>query len=167
MSYLNSRGARFALACTFASAAVVAAPGEDSPYRTDLQTSYVQDATSSGIGEVNTIACIMAAMRPDALVNEGPYIALIDKNKCSSDKQSSSGSDAASEGAQGAASYVTATVNSTRESNDDPMIVNSWLELDDEGMHTTVYIHIAATEAPTPANPYGVFRLDFCGRADG
>jgi hypothetical protein len=167
MHQLNSRLARLSLACGVAFAAsAVAAPGSDSPYHTDLQTSYVHDATSSGIGEVNMIACIMSAMRPDALVNEGPYIALIDKNKCDADKQSSGG-DAASEGAQGAATYITATVNSTRASNDDPMLVSTWLELDEGDMHTTIYVHIAATEAPTPANPYGVFRLDFCGRADG
>ena len=57
-----------------------AAPGPDSAYVTDPQTSHVEDATSRGIGEVNMIACIMAAMRPDALVNEPSYIALIDKS---------------------------------------------------------------------------------------
>jgi hypothetical protein len=168
MSAMNPRRAGLALACGLTSVAALAAPGSDSPYRIDSQTSYVHDATSSGIGEVNMIACIMAAMRPDALVNDGPYIALIDKNKCDSDKRSSSSNSAAgSEGAQAAASYITATVNSTRASNSDPMVVKSWLELDEEDMHMTVHVHIAASEAPTPANPYGVFRLDFCGRTDG
>src|SRR5262245_38249618 len=106
------------LACA---STVYAAPPSGSAYNTDLQTSQVQDATSRGIGEVNMIACIMAAMRPDALVNESSYIALIDKNKCDSEKRSSSSNAAASDAAQAAASYITATVNASRASNTAPM----------------------------------------------
>jgi hypothetical protein len=145
-----------------------AAPGSNSAYRADDQSSHVEDATSSGIGEVNMIACIMHALSADALVNDGPYIALVDKNKCDSAKRSStSNAGSTSEGAQTAASYITAIVNSTRASNTDPMITGAWLELDEEGRHQTIYVHISATEAPSASNVYGVFRLDFCGKADG
>lgn len=145
-----------------------AAPGASSAYRTDAQSSHVEDATSEGIGEVNMIACIMSALRPDALVNQGDYIALVDKNKCDADKRSSTAnSGATSDGAQAAASYVTAVVNSSRASNHDPMIVKTWLELEEEGFHQTIYVHISATEAPSAGNAYGVFRLDYCGKVDG
>ena len=31
----------------------------------------------------------------------------------------------------------------------------------------TVFVHSSATEAPTTTNPYGTFRMDFCGKAVG
>ena len=169
MTILNLRTGAVALAVAAALASTAhAAPGSNSAYRTDAQSSHVEDATSSGIGEVNMIACIMHALSADALVNDGSYLALVDKNKCDSAKRSStSNAGSTSEGAQAAASYITATVNSTRASNTDPMITKAWLELDEEGHHQTIYVHIAATEAPSASNVYGLFRLDYCGKADG
>ena len=144
-----------------------AAPGSDSAYVTDQQMSRVEDATSRGIGEVNMIACIMSAMRPDALVNEPSYIALIDKDKCDEKERSSSSNADASEGAQGAASYITATVTPTRASNTEPMITKAWLELDEEGAKVLISVRISATEAPSASNPYGAFRFDYCGQFEG
>ena len=124
MTTFKLRASATALAVAAALAAPAhAAPASGSSYRTDLQTSQVQDATSSSIGEVNMIACIMHALSADALVNKGPYLALVDKNKCDAEKRSSTANaGSTSEGAQAAASYVTATVDSTRASNSDPKI---------------------------------------------
>ena len=61
----------------------------DSPYVVDPQNSYVQDATSDGISSLNMVLCIMDAMKPADMVNKGPYVALVDKNKCDSKSQSS------------------------------------------------------------------------------
>src|SRR3954465_5559257 len=85
-------------------------PPPSSAYATDAQNSYVEDATSRGIGQVNMITCIMSAMRPDATANDGPYNALIDMHKCDSNSRASS------ENANGAVqsnTYATSTVNST------------------------------------------------------
>ena len=76
-----------------ASATVSAAPPATSAYFTDPQSSHVQDATSESIGQVNMITCVFHSMRPDALVNQGPYVALIYKNKCDAQKASSVASD--------------------------------------------------------------------------
>jgi len=170
MIILNLRArAAVALAVAAALASTAhAAPGSTSAYRTDAQSSHVEDATSSGIGEVNMIACIMHALSADALVNQGAYIALVDKNKCDSAKRSStSNAGSTSDGAQAAASYITAVVNSTRASNSDPMITKAWLEIAEEDHHQTINVHISATAAPSITNAYGLFRLDYCGKADG
>jgi hypothetical protein len=151
------------------------APPANSPYYTDTQSTQVQDATSQSIGTVNMIACIMQAMRPDALVNQGPYIALIDQNKCNAAKENStsgSGSGSGGSGSTQAPSYMTAAVNSTRTSNSDPMIADAWISTQvgtNNGSSTaaTIYAHISATQAPSNTNPYGVFRLDYCGIAVG
>lgn len=156
-----------ALAASLVSPAF-AAPAASSAYVTDEQFSHVEDATSEGIGQVNMIACIMSALRPDALVNQGDYIALVDKNKCDSDKRSSTAnSGSTSDGAQAAADYVTAVVNSTRASNSDPMVVKTWLDFAEEGMHQSIFVHISATQAPSDSNPYGLFRLDYCAKVEG
>ena len=163
--FLN-RGLTLPLAFSVAGiCAVHAAPGPNSAYVTDPQTSYVQDATSDSIGQVNMISCIMHSMRPDALVNQGPYVALIDKNKCDSSKGSGGSSTDAS--ASQAPEYMTAVVDSTRASNADPMLAKAWISFSEEGKALTVFAHISATEAPSAANPYGAFRMDYCGILDG
>jgi len=162
-----NRGFMLPLAVTVAGISVAhAAPSATSAYITDPQTSYVQDATSDSIGQVNMITCIMHSMRPDALVNEGPYVALIDKNKCDSSKSGSGGSSTDASASQ-APEYMTAVVDSTRASNSDPMLVKAWISFSEEGKALTVFAHISATEAPSAANPYGAFRMDYCGILDG
>jgi hypothetical protein len=158
-----------ALSLTIAASGAWAAPPANSPYFTDVQTSQVQDATSQSIGQVNMITCVMSSMRPDALVNQGPYIALIDQNKCNAAKQTSTSNSGSSSGGTQAPNYMTAVVNSTRASNSDPMIVAAWISLADGpgNQPATIYAHISASEAPSSSNPYGTFRLDYCGLASG
>src|SRR5216110_3317036 len=134
-------------------------PPSSSAYATDAQNSHVEDATSRGIGQVNMITCIMGALRPDGLVNEGPYNALIGMQKCDAEKGSSSDDGS---GATQATTYVTATVDSTRTSNTDPMRARIWLD-DPETEGAAIFINMSASVAPSASNPYGVFRVDYCG----
>ncbi|HEY0938609.1 MAG TPA: hypothetical protein VGE08_00810 [Steroidobacter sp.] len=132
-------------------------PAADSSYFTDVQRSYVEDATSDGVAQVNFITCLMSSMRPDALVNQGDYVALVDATKCDTRAQAEGrGND-----------FYTARVNSTRASNDEPMIAKIWLDDEQDGEKATIFVHLSATEAPSAANPYGQFRLDYCGLAEG
>jgi hypothetical protein len=148
-----------------ASAVATAGPPSTSAYFTDPQNTQVQDATSQSIGQVNMITCVMSSMRPDALVNQGPYAALIDKNKCDAQKESSTSNSGGSSGASQAPDYMSAIVNSTRASNSDPMIVSAWISINQDKTPVTVYAHINATTAPSASDPYGTFRLDYCGKA--
>jgi hypothetical protein len=145
----------------------VAAPGAGSAYLTDSQYSHVEDATSKGIGQVNMITCFMGAMRPDALVNMGNYLALVDKTKCDPEARSSTSNSSSTNGGSQAADYMTATVNSSRASNSDPMIAKVWVDETDEGRKSVIFVRVAATQAPSTTNPYGQFRLDFCGKDEG
>ncbi len=137
----------------------LADPPANSAYATDAQSTHVEDATSRGIGQVNMIACIMGALRPDALVNDGAYNALVAMQKC--DPESRSSTDNAS-GAGQTNTFVTATVNSTRTSNSEPMRARIWLD-DPESEGAAIFVNMSATSAPTATNPYGVFRVDYCG----
>src|SRR5204863_75543 len=126
----------------------------------------VEDATSQGIAQVNMITCFMSAMRPDALVNKGNYIALLDKNKCDPNARSDSGNSGSNNAGSNAPSYMTAIVDSTRSTNNDPMHVKTWLDMSEKDMAATIFLNISASEAPSAGNPYGVFRLDYCGRVN-
>jgi hypothetical protein len=144
----------------------LAAVPADSAYKTDTQFSHVEDATSKGIGQVNMIACILSALKPDGLVNKGPYIALVDETKCDPESRSSS-SNAGSDSSAQSSSFTTVTVDSTRASNSDPMDVKAWLDESDDGHASTIWVHGSFTEPPSETNPYGLFRLDFCGLSAG
>ena len=150
--------ATLALALLQCSAAY-ADPPAGSAYATDPQHSYVEDATSRGIGQVNMITCIMAAMRADALVNDGPYTALIDQTKCDPQSRSSAGN---ADSTAGASSFMTATVDSTRTANDVPMRAKIWID-DAESQGATIFVNMSASAPPSDANPYGQFRVDYCG----
>jgi hypothetical protein len=136
----------------------LADPPSTSAYHTDKQDSYVEDATSKGVQQVNFITCLMSAMRPDAMVNEGNYSALVDGSKCQNDATAT---------ADGTTSFNTAYLNVTRATNNDPMISRIWLEEEDEGQQSTIFVRVSATEAPSANNAYGKFRLDYCGTAEG
>jgi hypothetical protein len=145
------------------SSIALADPPANSAYVTDAQNSHVEDATSRGIGQVNMITCIMGAMRPDALVNDGAYNALVDQQKCDSGSRASA--DNANSAVQ-STTFMTSTVNSTRASNTDPMRARIWLD-DPEAEGAAIFVNMSATSAPTASNPYGVFRVDYCGNMEG
>src|ERR1700694_3343401 len=150
-------------AMSMAAGIAFASPPPTPPYMTDAQSSYVQDATSDSIGSVNMITCVMSSMRPDALVNQGDYIALVDQHVCNAAKTGAATS-ATGAGAAQAPSYMTAVVNSMRASNSDPMIVTAWISIGQGGVPETVFAHISVTAAATATDPYGAFRLDYCGK---
>src|SRR5450755_4888900 len=130
-----------------------------SPYLTDPQSEYVQDSTSDSISSLNMILCVTGSMGAGSMVNAGPYIALVDMNKCDS--------KAASSGAAGATNYATAVLEVTRASNSDPMIGKVWLSMTDQGNALDVFVHLSATQSPSAAQPYGLFRLDYLGKKNG
>ncbi|MHB8477067.1 MAG: hypothetical protein ACYDBZ_12370 [Steroidobacteraceae bacterium] len=148
-------------AVLLASAGAQAAPPSDSPYFTDPQNEYVQDETAQGIGSLNMVLCVIGSMDPGDMVNAGPYVALVDMNKCQSQKGGSSAASA------GATNYANAVVSVTRVSNNDPMIAKVWLSMTEQGNSTSVYAYVSATQSPAAAPPYGVFRMDYIGKMNG
>ncbi len=145
----------------------MAVPASDSAFMTDPQFSFVEDATSRSIGTVNMITCFMGAMAPDQMVNEGEYIALIDEAKCDTSTRSSTSNASSTNTGANAAAYTTVVVDSSRSSNDEPMLTRAWFEQAEEGNSLTIFIRSEANEGPSESNPYGDFRMDFCGRPDG
>ena len=151
-----------AIALTAASlsvAAVHATIPATSAYVTDPRHEYVQDNTADGISDLNMVLCVIGSMGAGSMVNAGPYIALVDMNKCDSKKGGSSSA--------GATSYATAVVNVTRATNADPMIGKIWLSMSEEGKSVEVSAYLSATQSPSDSQPYGLFRMDYIGKKDG
>src|SRR5258706_16254880 len=118
-----TRGALVAALTLFGTAGAIAAPTNPlSPYFTDPQNSYVEDATSKGIGQVNMITCFIGSMKPADLVNQPNYIALVDQKKCDSNSRSDPSNQGATSGSD-APNYTRAIINSTRATSADPMQV--------------------------------------------
>jgi hypothetical protein len=147
--------ASISLACATTATAIPT----NSAYATDPQIAYVQDDTSDSIASLNMVLCIVGSMGAGSMVNAGPYIALVDMNKCDN-KQ-------ASAAAAGATNYATAVLDVTRASNADPMIGKVWLSMSDQGTALDVFIHLSATQSPAASQPYGLFRLDYLGKKNG
>jgi hypothetical protein len=145
-----------------AAAATVAhaAPPAGSPYVTDPVNEYVQDDTAQGISSMNMVLCVIGSMSPGSMVNNGPYLALVDMNKC----QNKGGGGA---GAAGATNYANAVVNVTRATGNDPMIARVWLSMTEQGNALSVFAYLSATQSPDSAPPYGVFRMDYIGKKNG
>jgi hypothetical protein len=142
-----------------------AAPPADSPYATDTQSAYVEDATSDGIANLNQVLCIVHAMRPAAMVNKGPYVALVDLNKCDPRNQAStSNSTAGASGATSAPNYMNAVVDVTRTDDTKPMTGKVWMSVSEQGTKFDVFVHLTATRSPTDAPPYGQFRVDYISK---
>jgi hypothetical protein len=146
-------------------ALVIAAVPAASPYNTDKTNSYVQDQTSKAMESLNDILCHISAMDPAEMVGLGPYIALVDKNICSPNDGGGNSSNAST-----GSNYKPAIVNSTRADNASPMIAKVWLE-DSNGpgnAKQSIFAYLSATQAPNPpTDPYGRFRMDFCGKQAG
>ena len=158
MNQAMFRSAALAMALLTGTAAQAQIPAS-APYYTDPQNFSVQDETSQGIASLNMVLCVIGGTDPADMVNTGPYVALVDMNKCNSKN--------ASAAAAGATDYASAVVNVTRASNSDPMIAKVWLSVTEQGSTTSVYAYLSATQSPATAPPYGVFRLDYIGKVGG
>jgi hypothetical protein len=146
-----------AVSLVFATSAI--ALPTTSAYSTDPQSDYIQDDTSDSIASLNMVLCIVGSMGAGSMVNAGPYVALVDMNKCDNKQASAAGA--------GATNYATAVLDVTRASNSDPMIGKVWLSMSDQGKAVDVFLHLSATQSPSASQPYGLFRLDYLGKKNG
>ncbi|MEY8875421.1 MAG: hypothetical protein AB9M60_02835 [Leptothrix sp. (in: b-proteobacteria)] len=155
--------------------AVPATPPTSGAYVTDPTQSHVEDATSQGLRLPNTVLCYVGAtgVNQTEVVNQGNYLALVDQNKCENGGGGSGSGSSSSSGASSAPSYIRAAVNSSRVDDASPLLGKVWFEQDSMGGGQggggpgTIYAHLSATAAPTPATPYGTFHTDFCGVFQG
>lgn len=137
--------------CAAYPAVVFAAAPASGAYVTDIIEQYVEDEASKVLSGANNVLCYMAAMAPEAMVNQSPYVALIDSSKCNSD---SGGGRSGNNGA----TYEKAVVDSTQATGA-ALIAKVWIE----NPHSYITAKASATQSPSATLPYGEFVLNWCG----
>lgn len=137
-----------------------------SDYMTDKTTVYVNERSLDSFRSVSEILCMVRQSRYDVMLNQGPYIAQVDKNLCSSARSDASSAGQASTNQSSGATmplYENWTVNSSRSSSQSPHIVQVWVHSQDNPSSPTrlIYAKIVITEGADTAPPYGVFKMNF------
>lgn len=137
-----------------------------SDYANDKVSVYVNERSLDSFRSVSEILCMVRQSRYDAMLNQGPYIAQVDKNLCSSARSDASSAGQATTNQSSGATmpmYENWTVNSFRSSASSPHIVQVWVHSQDNysGTISLVYAKIVITEGADTAPPYGVFKMNF------
>ncbi|MDH5516929.1 MAG: hypothetical protein OEY36_03790 [Gammaproteobacteria bacterium] len=146
----------------------------DTDYSTDTTNTYVYDPSMESLETVNMILCLLEQTRATDKVNSGPYVALVNEDKCEQGKNQSNAGNAQGGSAQ-ATEFNTWTIESTRASNSSPQLVQIWVpgeELQagaDPGQAMdaqTILVEVSITEGISDSNPFGSFEMNFKGVID-
>lgn len=138
----------------------LAAPSSGA-YVTDVQSEYTADQATSEMSNPSAILCFISNTRPDAMVNKGTYVALIDANKCDTEGASDSSNSSATGGTT-AATYSSVSATSTRASATAAQISKGHLDLkEDNDIRLPVYFHLSQSEAASATVPNGVLAFNY------
>ena len=135
---------------------------------------------------VNEIICSIAAMRTDALVNDGPYRATVYDEECgvvevdasgdagsatkSSSKSASTATASTTTGATESKTALAAVVNVTRLSSVAPANASVWFKNpaeDEDDFNNKIYAYVSQTAAQSAEAPNGEFEMAFSMHIDG
>ena len=157
------------------------------PYDDDPQDFYVEgQSINSSLAQANAIICYMANMRPDQLVNDGNYKAVVYKDDCETSKKdatseaasatatSSQSSTTASSGSSATGSQkktaMTSILNVTRADGTAPVDFKVWVTDKAESktdFSKKIYVSGQQTAGVSADAPYGEFTMNWSGHADG
>lgn len=129
----------------------------------DQPDIYVFDRSMEVLSLINEILCSFDGTQHEAseVLNQGPYIAMIDEERCSKDR---SGGDNDQSSAQGT-TLVQWICDSSREDNSSPQIVQCWIPGDasSEDPFDEIRAQVTITEGKSDEHPFGLFSMDFAG----
>ena len=162
---------------TVVTAAEAAAPGAvvptavpaSSDYSTDVPSVWVYDPSMEALDQINEILCYMGMTGYDLMLNQGPYLALVDEAKCKQGgQQDAASSDTGQSSAANAIEPALWTVQSQRSSNSAAQEVSIWVpEEDDDLGPGEIHARVVATEGVSAANPFGQFSMSYARVPDG
>lgn len=116
----------------------------DTDYERDQQYAFIRDSLNASIQNANQLVCMVSAMRPDALVNDGNYLAAVYPSDCKTDEngpQNISGSNSQAQTAKANAEdrkLFNAVLNVTRATADAPVKSKVWLDKANEEVYLSV-----------------------------
>ena len=139
----------------------------DSTYYKDKTNVWVSERSAESFNTINDILCMIGQTRYDVMLNAGNYIALVDRNQCSSNSGASSSGQDSQNQSSGAdmPNYMSFTVNSSRASETSPEIVKVWIHqpASDHDNEMLIYAYLTIDEGKSDTNPYGIFSISFKG----
>ncbi len=134
-------------------------------YSTDEQSFHIWNEALEPIDLVNSILCFSEQFRANEFVNQGPYVALANDQRCFDEggNTDSSGSAGQSSGAGNTVSYMEVVVDAVRETPTSPLVVSVWMpemgESDDE--EQAIRFKAVISEGASDTNPFGSFTFNF------
>lgn len=133
-----------------------------SDFSTDPTHVHVWDEAVEPLKIINSILKAFGQTCAQKLVNQGPYIALVEMDDDGGDDSGGTGQSSGGE----AVEYEPWAVDSTRSSNSSPANVQVWIEGEEnmgqgQVIQSTIYAHSEITAEPSADDPFGQFALDF------
>ena len=137
-----------------------------SDYVNDKVSVYVNERSLDSFRSVNEILCSIRQSRYDLMLNKGPYIAQVDKNLCSSNRDSASSAGQSSTDQSSGSTmpqYETWIVDSYRTSAQAPHYVRVWVHNQPKPGEPDMVItaQMVISEGADTAPPYGIFKTNF------
>lgn len=138
-------------------------------YNIDPTFTYVHERSAESLKTPNEILCMVSQAKYDDMLNKGAYRAQIDKNLCSSSKDSASQAKdtATSSSGSGAPDYMDWTVISNRIDASSPQVVSAWLHETmggggkNQSSKVVILTKTIIGESSSATNPYGLFTMNF------
>ena len=145
-----------------------AAVPPDSDYERDETFTFVEERSVEAFDTINEILCMAAQTRYEALLNVGPYKALVDRTQCETERDDAASADGADAQSSGASrpDYMQWTVDSSRRDNGSPHVVEVWVREEPEHPDEPaklIFAKLVITQSASTDNPYGIFELNFEG----
>lgn len=130
-----------------------------SDYATDPVDTYVYDPAVEPLQIINMILCFMGQVGATELVNQGAYLALVDRALCEQGNNQGSGGGG-QEGSEFGGLELW-PVLSERASNVSAQNVHLWVPEPNQGI--TIFVDIEVTASASAANPFGQFAMNYAG----
>ena len=137
-----------------------------SAYKTDARFSYNKDSSADALQIIGIVACYVRNMAPEkafAQIGSEPYVAMVDVNKCESDKkQADSGSGATVETKRYDSAVVKSTVNA-----DGVLESKIWISgKEEDGRTVKTWVSAKIAGGPAKKPPFGEWEVNWCDDYD-
>lgn len=168
--YLKLNTMLLALISCYPAISLAAAPTSGA-YVTDAVSTYMSDETTQALSGVNSVMCFLSAVLPgnpigSGVINQGPYVAMVDQNKCS---PSTSGSKSSNSGPK----YQSAIVNEALVGQADgslPLQTSVWFSSTSSGVTSTLNGFANSLQGSAGTSvvdgttylPYGLYSVNWC-----
>lgn len=137
-----------------------------SAYKTDTRFSYNKDASADALRIIGIVACYVRNMAPEkAYAKSGPetYVAMVDVNKCESDKNKTDSSSGATVQTK---RYDTAVIKPTVNA-DGVLEAKIWITgKEEDGSTVKTWVSAKIVGGPAIKPPFGEWEVNWCDDYD-